>query len=133
MEQVLPGDIKKNLNQKTVTATAAKTRTGKEKMGTILSGLNSVWNRLTSDAGTVSQGIKKSSGQVFKGAQSTFLKGGGFIKQKPWVDAIVHLLDATVTWVQGLLYSIMDVLQVADIQNCRLPYITVRDALHCAC
>eukprot|EP00960_Hanusia_phi_P014781 437869-Hanusia_phi.AAC.1 len=49
------------------------------------------------------------------------------------MEPVVHNIDAAITYVVGVLNGMMDVIQVVDEQNCKLPDLTTNDLGRCAC
>lgn len=49
------------------------------------------------------------------------------------LDMIVHVIDAAITWVIGVTRTLQDVIQVADVRNCRISDTTAKLVGECAC
>jgi len=49
------------------------------------------------------------------------------------MEPVVHNIDASLTYAVGVLNGMMDVIQVIDEQNCKLPDLTATDLGKCAC
>lgn len=55
-----------------------------------------------------------------------------FVGQIPF-SSVRHMLDGVLSWTQGFLRGVMDVIATADVKNCRLPDPTVDSLGRCAC
>eukprot|EP00961_Rhodomonas_salina_P270388 3653069-Rhodomonas_salina.1 len=55
------------------------------------------------------------------------------IKESMPLETVVHYLDAAITWAIGVVKALQDVLQVADIRNCRIPDLSMKYVGTCAC
>jgi len=109
-----------SLNDETISASTGKT------VGVCLTEFDMEMSRSSSDT-TAMQNLQRSMKQIVQDMVWLFLA------DKFHFNTMRHIMDAILAYIYGVITAVMDVIQVIDWKNCKLPETSFRRVDHCAC